>query len=804
MIEDLRNALRRLLNKPGAAAAAIVALAVGIGFSTSTYSVADVLLLRPLPIPEIDRVFMLGAMAESDPLSFHSVTPYDFAYYARSPRSVEALAASRGWAANITGAGDPVPVEGARVTSSFFEVMRIQPLFGRVFLQQEDSPGNDRSIVLSYNLWQRQFGASPEILGRNVELSGRVFQVVGVMPKGFTFPQPSDFWVPLALSSAEWADSGSFYLRVCGRLQPGATLDQARAEFKVLAGDLARQFPVSHGRLNARLELIRLRVSGDFTPQYTRMTVAAALFLLLIACLNVAGVQFSRVLSRTREMAVRGALGAPRLRLLRQVVAESILVAFAGAALGLLVASWSLDILKSSMPPEVERFVPGWQRLGLNPLVVFYTALTAIAAGIVSGLGPALWLSRTPILENLHESGRSSTGTAARHRLRNTLVAGEIVVALVLLCGAALMVKGFRAIGRPPVANDPARILTLHVTLPQNRYPDHLAVSVFQSRLLDSLSRAPGVQSAAITSNLPYSESANSSFVTFEGRPSLPDGRPKDLTQVQNISGSFFATLGIPLLQGRAFSGAEARDGQRVAIVTAAFVKQYFPGETPLGRRFQLGDGVWWTITGVAGDILHNFTDRSSEPLVYLPYTQSGWGSFDAALLTSGDPYALLPQVRHAIRDIDATQSLSLVRSFRKLIDDSTTGIGYVASILSVLAGVALFLAILGVYSLMAGAVRERTREIGIRLALGARRSHILRMVFREGLLLAAVGIPVGLASSLGVASLLRRLLFGVTSLDPLAFVAMPLALTCALLAAGLVPARRATRTDPLIALRHE
>ncbi|MBI5283347.1 MAG: ABC transporter permease [Candidatus Solibacter usitatus] len=804
MLEDLRGAVHRLFKKPGAAAAAVIALAVGIGLSTSMYSVADALLLRPLPIPDIDRVVMLGAMSESDPASFHSVTPYDFSHYALSSRSTETLAASRPWAANLTGAGDPVPIEGARVTSSFFEVMRIQPLLGRVFLKEEDSPGSDRSVVLSHNLWERQFGASPDILGRTIELSGRAFQVVGVMPKGFTFPPPSDFWVPLALTFAEWTGSDAFYLRVCGRLQPGTTLDQARAEFKVLAGDLARQFPANHGRLSARVELIRHRVSGDLTPQYTRITIAAALFLLFIACLNVAGLQFSRVLSRTREMAVRGALGAPRLRLLRQVVAESILVALAGAALGLFVAAWSLDLMKSSMPPEVERFLPGWQRLGLNGLVLFYTALTAVAAGIVSGLGPALWLSRTPILENLHESGRSATGTAARHRLRNFLVAGEIAVALVLLSGAALMVKGFRAIGRLPVTTDPARVLTLRITLPQHRYPDHLAVAAFQGRLLDSLSRAPGVQSAAITSNLPYSDSTNRSFVTIEGRPSIPGGRPQDVAQVQNISGSFFPTLGIPLLRGRAFSGAESRDAQRTAIVTAAFVKDYFPGEDPLGRRFHLGDGAWWTITGVAGDVLHNFTGRAPEPLVYLPYTQSGWGAFDVALRTSGDPYTLMPQVRQAVRDIDPSQPLALVRSFRKLIDDSTIGIGYVASILSVLAGVALFLAVLGVYSLMAGSVRERTREIGIRLALGARRPHILRMVFREGLLLAAVGIPVGLASSLGAATLLRRFLFGVTSLDPLAFVAMPLALTCALLAAGLIPALRATRTDPLIALRHE
>lgn len=802
MLDDLRGALRRLWKNPGASAAAVLALGIGIGFNTAIYSVADALLLRPLPIPEIDRVVMPAGQNEGDPRSFRSISPADYREWRTSAQSFQSIAVSHGWSANLTGAGDPVPLEGAQVTASLFDVLQVQPLIGRAFLAEEEEPGKDRSVLLSHNLWQRQFGSDPSILGRSIELSGRKFTVTGVMPKGITFPQPSEFWVPLPMKSEDWNEAGSFYLKPVARLRPGVTLEAARAELQGIAQRMSAQYPVNHRKLGARVESLRERISGDLTASYTRVTVGAALSLLLIACLNVASLQFAHVVSRTREMAIRGALGAPRLRLVRQVLTESVLVALTGAVLGLAVAVWSLDLIKANMPAEVERWLPGWQKLGINGFVLACTTVTAMAAGLLSGLGPALWLSRTPILGNLHDSGRGSTGSAARQRLRNLLVGGEIALATVLLAGAVLMVKGFHSIGELSLAVNPAQILTLRVNLPQQRYPDHAAVARFQRDLLDRLTRTSGVASVAVTSNLPYSDSMNRSYVTFEGRPD--DGRPKAIAQIQNVSGGFFSTLGVPILDGRPFDGSEAEDSQKVAIVTSAFVRQYFPDRNPMGRRFHLGDGKWWTIKGIAGDVAHDFTERSPQPVVYLPYAQSGWGAFDLAVRTAGEPMAMLPAVRSAVRAIDPAQPLALIRSFRKLINDSILGIGHMAAMLTVLAAVALFLSVLGIYSLMAWSVRERTREIGVRVALGAQRGQILRMILKKGAWIAGLSLPLGLAGAVSVARLLSQLLFGVSALDILAFIGMPLVLALALTAACLVPAQRATRTDPLTALRHE
>lgn len=802
MFDDLRGALRRLWKNPGASAAAVLALGIGIGFTTALYSVADALLLRPLPVPEIDRVMLPAGQTEGDPRSFRSISPADYREWQTSAHSFESLAVSHGWSANLTGAGDPVPLEGSQVTASFFRVLGVQPVLGRAFLPEEETPGKDRSVLLSYNLWQRQFGADPRVLGRAIELSSRKFTVIGVLPKGITFPQPSEFWVPLAPPAEEWSEAGNFYLSAVGRLKPGVSVDTARAELQGIARRMAARYPAHHRKLGARVELLRERISGDLTADYTRLTVCAGLFLLLIACLNVASLQFAHVVARSREMAIRGALGAPRFRLLRQVLTESTVVALIGAVVGLLVATWSLDLMKSSMPPEVERWLPGWQKLGLNGLVLALTTVTAAAAGILSGLGPALWLSRTPILGNLHDSGRSSTGSAARQRLRNLLVGGEIAMATVLLAGAVLMVKGFHQIGQLPVQTDPAQVLTFRVSLPQQRYPLHADVARFQRELLERVAVLPGVRGAAVTSNLPYSGSMNRSYVTFEGRPD--DGQPKAIAQVQNVSAGFFQTLGIPVIGGAGFTGSESAESRKVAVITAAFARRFYGGESPIGHRFHLGDGKWWTVIGVAGDVMHDFTERTPQPLVYLPYIQSGWGSFDFAVQTAGDPMALVPAVRGAVRLIDPAQPLALIRTFRKVINDSILGIGQLAAMLSALAGVALFLAVLGIYSLMAWSVRERTREIGVRIALGAQRGQILGMVLKQGVWIAALSLPLGLAGAVSVARLLGELLFGVSTSDMLAFIGMPLVLALALGAACLAPARRATRTDPLTALRHE
>ncbi len=803
LIDDIRDAIRRLARSPGASAAAITALALGIGFSTAVYSVADVLLYRPIPIPDLDRVVLIGAQEKGYVRSFRSLAATDYRdWQAASPRTVESIAVSHGRTFNLTGSGDPIQISGAAVTASFFDVMRMQPVAGRFLLPEEETPGNDRSVVIGFNLWERQFGSDPAVLGRAIEMSGKSYTVVGIMPKGFNFPQPVDFWVPLALTPEAWAEPANFYLRPVARLRDGVSLDEARAEFSALAERISAQRPDSHKNVVLRVDPISERIFGELTPAYTHLMLAAVLALLLIACLNVANLQFVRVLGRSREMAIRSALGAPRGRLVRQVLTESLVLSFAGAIAGLLVASWSLDVIKSYMPPEVVRWIPSWQRMDLNPWVLLWTVLTAVAAGLVSGVGPAWWLGRSPAAEGLHKSSRSATSSAARHRTRTFLVISETALALVLLISATLMVKGFRSIGTLPLQVDPAQVLTFRLNLPESRYQDRAAVAAFQSNLIASLQARPGITSAAVTSNLPRSDYSNRSLITFEGRPAQQG--LKNATVVQNVSMDFFRTSGIPFVRGRSFTGSEGAATQPVAIISESFGRRYYPGEDPIGRRFHLGDGRYWTVIGIAADIPYDYVERVPGPVVYLPYQQSNSGAFDVVVRTAGDANAFIPAARASVSAIDPLQPVSLLRSFRKLIDDAVTGIGYVATMLAVLGAVALFLAILGVYSLMAYSVGERTREFGVRLALGATRPAILWMVLRGAIVIAVAGLTLGLAGGYAMARGIAQFLFGVSAFDLLAFAGMPLVLAAALAAAALLPAQRATRTDPLTALRHE
>jgi len=803
LIDDVRGAVRRLAQSPGASAAAIVALALGIGFSTAVYSVADVLLYRPLPIPELSRVVLIGGQEQGNPRGFRSLAATDYRdWQAARPRTIESIAVSHGRNFNLTGAGDPIQISGAAVTASFFDVMRLQPVLGRFLLPEEETPGKDRSVVIGFNLWERQFGSDPSVLGRVIDLSGQAYTVVGVMPKGFNYPQPVDFWVPLAMTPETWATPGNFYLRPVARLRDGVSLQEARAEFSALAQRIAAQRPSSHRNMSVRVELISERIFGDLAPVYTHLMLASVLALLLIACLNVANLQFVRVLGRSREMAIRTALGAPRGRLVRQVLTESLVLSFAGAIAGLLVASWWLDVLKLYMPPEVARWLPSWQRLELNPWILFWTAVTSVTAGILSGLGPAWWLSRAPAVEGLHESNRSSTSSVARQRTRTLLVVSQTALALVLLISATLMVKGFRSIGTLPLQVDPAQVLTFRLNLPASRYPDRSAIAALQSKVLASLQALPGVTSAAVTSNLPRSDYSNRSLITFEGR--APEQGLKSITLVQNISRDFFRTSGIPFAGGRSFSGSEGADTQPVAIISESFVRRYYAAEDPIGRRFHLGDGRYWTVIGIAADIPYDYVERVPGPVVYLPYQQSTSGAFDVAVRTSGDASAFIPAVRAAVGAIDPLQPVSLLRSFRKLIDDGILGLGYVATTLALLGAVALFLAVLGVYSLMAYSVGQRTREFGVRLALGATRPDILWMVLRSAAFIAVTGLVLGLAGGYATARAIAQVLFGVSTFDLFAFAGMPLVLAAALTIAAILPARRATRTDPLTALRHE
>lgn len=800
--DDIAFGLRQFRRHPGLSLAAVSALALGISFATTTFSFADALLYRPLDIPELDRLVQIAGRDPRVERSFRSITPSDFVDLRESAKTVEALAVAAQQYRNLTGASDPVQAMGYRVSGEFFATMRASPALGRVFLADEFTPGRDRSVVISDVLWRKQFGADPGVLRKPVVLDGETYSVVGIMPKGFRFPQAAEYWTPLAFNSAQWAVSGNFFLQCFGRLRPGITREQANAEFEAIAGRIAKKYPESHRGIGAQVEFARERISGDLTAAYTRLTMGAVFFLLLIACANVANLQLARVIGRVKEVAIRGAMGAGRFRILRQILVESVMLAGAGALAGLPLSIWLLDLMKSSMPAEVEKFLPGWQKMGLNLEVLAATALTALLSGVIAGLSPAWWLSRRPVATGLAEASRASTGGRWRQTMRSALVVSETALALVLLTGAALMVKGFRTLSELPLTSNPDHLLTWSVSLPATRYETPEKLGIFHQSLLAEIGSTAALGSVALIEDLPYSGSSGNRLFLIEGKPA-PLG-PQNVSQWQTASTRTFSTLGIPLLQGRVFTESDAADAQPVAVVSRQFVERYLPGEVALGKRIRLVDGEWASIVGVVADSRHDSIERRPRPVIYRPYRQVPPRSAYFVANAGEDPEKFAPAVRAAMRRLDSVQPIAELQSFRRVIRNSMMGFAYLSWMLGVLGAVALFLSVLGVYSLMAYVVGERTREIGIRMALGATGGEVLLMIFCRGSVLAGTGMALGLAAATAMARLLAQVLFGVSTSDPMLYVSLVASLAAALALACLLPARRASATSPMTALREE
>jgi len=799
--DDCVFGLRQFRRHLGFSLSAVLALALGISFSTTTFSFADALLYRPLDIPELDRFVVLGGHDPNVERSFRSITPSDFVDFSESTQTLDGLSASWFRVQNLTGADEPVQAVGHSVSSAFFATARVAPRLGRVFLPEEFTRGKNRSVILAHLFWRKQFGEDPNVIGRTIEIDGQAHSIVGVMPDGFRFPRAAEFWTPLAFNSREWASSGDFFLECFGRMKPGVSREQAEAEIKAIAERIAARHPESHRGVTARVELLRERISGDLTAVYTRLTAGAVLFLLLIACANVANLQLARVFGRVKEVAIRGAMGAGSFRILRQILVESVMLSGAGALLGLPLSAWLLDLMKASMPPEIERFLPGWQRMGLNREVLVATALTALAAGIVAGLSPAWWLSRRSVSLGLADSSRGAT-SRGRQRLRSLLVISETALAVILLAGASLMVKGFRNLSELPLACNPDHILIWNIALPSSRYESIELRRNFYRSLLHEVATTPALSSAALLEDLPYSDGRSNRLFLIEGKPA-PAG-PQNVAQWQTASERAFSTLGITILEGRGIAASDAEGSQEIAVVSRQFVKRYFPGESAIGRRLQIDGGPWVTIVGVVEDTRHNSIERQPRPVIYRPYQQAPPLAAWIAVAAGPDPTQFSSAARAALRRVDPAQPKAQLQTYRRLIRSHVVGFGYLASMLATLGCVALFLSVLGVYSLMAYTVGERTREIGIRMALGATAKEVLRMVLRRGSALAGIGLAIGLAGAFAVASLLAQVLFGVSATDPLVFIAVPAALALSLALACLLPARRAASTNPIVALREE
>jgi len=815
--QDLRYGARTLRKAPGFTLTAVVTMALGIGATTATFSVCDAMLWKPLPLPRLDQLVMVEQRVPDDPYDWVANTPADAEDIRRESMSFQGMAFWEGGSANIVGAGgEPERVKGYQVSANFFDVLGVAPARGRVFQPGEDQPGRQHLAVLSDGLWRRRFGADAEILGKPIRLDNDNYTVVGVMPGKSEFPIAAELWTTLALDPEEAHSRTKRRLEAMGRLKPGHTVAQAAAEIDAIGARLARQYPDTNKNRRFAALPVREFLIGPHTHQYALMLFGAVIFVLLIACANVANLQFARAIGRTREVAVRTALGASRGRLVAQLLTESVLLSILGAALGLLVASWGLDLNRAGMPPEVGRHFLGWEEISLDGRALAFTLAAAVLTGILAGLAPAWQGSRTNVNEALKEGGAGGGAPSGpgrgKHRLRTIPVAAEIALAVVLLVGAGLMVRSFQTLAGSGARYEPATMLTLELEISENKYRESYQQAAFYRQVLERTSAIPGVRSTVASGSMPYNGQPPWRVFTIEGKPPEPGDLPSG--GYQAVSANYFETMHIPLLAGRLLSAADSADSRpRAAVISERMARRWWPGEAlPVGKHIQIGipeeAGRWLTIVGVVANAPQSVFDREPLPVVYVPYAQAPRTGMDIGVRAGPeghpDPLRLAPAVTAAIRSVDPEQPITLVSTLEALRHRQALGIDYVAVWMGVFGLLALALSSIGVYGVMAYLVSEQTHEIGIRMALGAPRENVLGMVFRRGMLTAAAGLAAGLAAAYALARLMASLVWGVAATDPATFIGITLALVAAAALAIYIPARRAMHIDPIVALRYE
>ena len=806
MLQDLRYAFRMLLKSKGYTAVAVLALALGIGANTAIFSVADAFLLKPVALPNLENLAVLMERAPHQTANWTSVSPANYLDWQRQSRSFAALSPYEWDDANLTGAGEPERIMIARAAANFFAALGAKPMLGRVFLPQDERSSQNQTVVLSYGLWQRRYGADRAIVGQTIKLDGLSRTVIGVMDKKFNFPVSIEMWVPWTMDPQESQVRGRHYLEVLARLNPGVSIRQASAEMTGISRRMAQQYPETNRGWDAQVIPIKYFVTGDLTYRYTLMLMAAVGFVLLIACANVANLQFARGAARQREFAVRTALGANRWRVVRQLLTESIALSLAGAAVGLALAEWGVELILSYMPADIARFIAGWYEIGLDARAFAFALGLAVLSGIVSGLAPAIQSSRPDLNETLKESGRGTSAGRSRQRVRSVLVVSELALALVLLIGAGLMVTGVKSLLAVRQPYDPQHVLSIQVNLAESKYKDRQTRAAFYGRVLEQLRSVPEIEAAAMVRSLPYGEGHRIVQLAIEGVP-VEKGEYRS-AQSETVSADYFSLMRIPLREGRMLGERDGAESLPVAVVSERMARRYWPGASALGRRIKAGaadsDQPWLTIVGVVGEIQYDWLDREPPPVLYRSYRQAAEGWTTLAVRTHGDPMRVVTAVRSQVAKVDPDQPLAEIKTLDRVMTDAVLGLSYVAVTMTVLGVIALALSAIGVSGLMAYAVTERTHEIGVRMALGAQRDSVLRMLVGRGMLLAAIGLGIGLTGSIFIARLLSSLIFGVSATDWGTFGGVLAAMAAVSLAASYIPARRAAKLDPTIALRHE
>jgi putative ABC transport system permease protein len=809
LLKDFRYGVRSLLQRPGFAAVAVLTLALGIGANTAIFSVVNAVLLRPLPFADPDRLVMYWEDASFAGFPRNTPAAANYVDIKSQNQVFEGMAATNRRSFNLTGDGEPEKVETYAVTADFFPLLGVQPALGRAILPEEDKPGANRVVMLSHSLWQKRYGGEANIVGRQLLLSGEKYTVVGVMPAGFQYLDSKvGLFVPIAFTAEDLASRGRHYLEVVARLKPGVTVAQADAEVKTIHQRLARDFPEQAGRISGFVLPLREQLAGDIRRPLLVLSVAVG-FVLLIACANIANLLLSRAASRRREMAVRAALGASRFRIVRQLLIEGLLLSAVGAVCGLLIATWSFAFLQRLIPDGLALS----SKLGLDPKVLGFTLLVTLLTTVLFGLVPAFQISKLDLNLALKQGGGRSGLNAGGNRLRSAMVVTEVALALVLLVGAGLLIQTFVKLRDQYSSLQGESVLTLQTVLPPNRYPGHAQRVAFYKQTLDRVKALPGVISAGYSTTVPLAEKGGTSGFLIEGRAieqATAGGEAYDANHRQ-VSTDYLKTMGIPLRRGRSFTEGDNDQAIKVAIINETMARQFWPGEDALGKRFTMDDpakGFWITIVGVAGDVRQMGIDEPVKAEMYFPYQQDNDSAFyaprDLVIRSSGDPLNLVAAASNEIHQIDPNQPISNVRTMADVLGEETESRSLGMTLLTIFAGLALLLATLGIYGVLAYFVVQHTQEIGVRMALGAQRGNILALVLKKGMTLTLLGVAIGLAIAFALTRLMASLLYGVGASDPLTFAAIALLLTTVAFFACYLPARRAAKVDPLVALTYE
>jgi putative ABC transport system permease protein len=800
LIQDLRYGIRMLFKQPGFTIVAVLALTLGIGANSAIFSVVNAVLLRPLPYPDSERLVVLRE--RSPQIEGMSVAYPNFIDWREQNSAFEDIGVFRRQSYNLTGSGEPERLIGWQLSADVFPVLKVTPGIGRLFTYDEDKPGANPVVVLSHGLWQRRFGGDPNILEQTMTLDGRSFSVIGIMPPGFQFPRPgAELWAPVGQVSKDpgWENRGNHPgLTGIARLRPGVTVEQAREDMEIVAANLEKQYPDSNTGNRITITPALENVIRGIRPALL-VLLGAVGFVLLIACANVANLLLARATARQKEIAIRTALGASRWRIVRQLLTESILLSLVGGALGLLLARLGVKLLVAISPNSIPRS----EEINLDSRVLAFTIGVSVLTGIIFGVVPALHASKPDLNETLKDAGRGSTGR--RHLLRSGLVVSEVALTLVLLIAAGLMIRSFYRLQQVDPGFIHERLLTFNVSLPQRKYPENQQKISFYEQLAEKLRGLPGVQAVGLSSGLPLGNNGWQTSFRVEGQPEPEPGKTP-LTEAVVASPEYFQAMGLTVVRGRNFTEQDVKDGPHVTLIDEEFERRYWPGEEAVGKRIKTGrDDPPITVVGVVRRVkMDGLNEDSNRVQSYFPFRQMPISGMTVVIKTSKDPMGLVSAVREQVLAIDPDQPVYNINTMEQLRSDSIAPDRLNLMLLACFAAVALILATVGIYGVMAYSVTQRTHEIGIRMALGARQSDVLGMVIRQGMKLAIGGLAIGVAGAWLATRAMTSLLFGVSATDPVTFAVISILLIGVALGACFVPARRATKVDPMIALRYE